>query len=302
MRILITGGSGLIGYALTKLLVQKGHHVHWLTTQKSPNNVPEGVQTFYWNPAEGKIDDQCWNGVDALIHLAGATIAKRWTPQYKTILLESRVVSANVLYASLKKVPQHQVKHILSASGTAIYPDDSQAVYTEHSHIQSSTFLGTLVQRWEATVDQFSKLDLTVTKVRTGVVYAREGGALNPIVQPIRWGMGAFFGSGKQMQSWIHLHDIVQLYAWLLEKGHAGFFNGVAPHAVSNKEQTKIIARLLKRPLWLPPVPRWVMKLVLGDMHELLFNDKKILPQRALDLGFKFTYPDAEKALNDLLP
>lgn len=302
MRILITGGSGLIGYALTKLLVQKGHHVHWLTTQKSPNNVPEGVQTFYWNPAEGKIDDQCWNGVDALIHLAGATIAKRWTPQYKTILLESRVVSANVLYASLKKVPQHQVKHMLSASGTAIYPDDSQAVYTEHSHIQSNTFLGTLVQRWEAAVDQFSKLDLTVTKVRTGVVYAREGGALNPIVQPIRWGMGAFFGSGKQMQSWIHLHDIVQLYAWLLEKGHEGVFNGVAPHAVSNKEQTKIIARLLKRPLWLPPVPRWVMRLVLGDMHELLFNDKKILPQRALDLGFTFTYPDAEKALNDLLP
>ncbi|WP_297515549.1 TIGR01777 family oxidoreductase [Flavobacterium sp.] len=302
MRILITGGSGLIGHALTKHLVQKGHHVHWLTTQKSPKNVPVGVQTFYWNPAEGKIDDQCWNGVDALVHLAGATIAKRWTPHYKTILLESRVVSANVLYASLKKLPQHQVKHILSASGTAIYPDDSQAVYTEHSQIQSNTFLGTLVQRWETAVDQFSKLDLTVTKVRTGVVYAREGGALQPIVQPIRWGMGAIFGSGKQMQSWIHLHDIVQLYAWLLEKGHAGVFNGVAPHAVSNKEQTKIIARLLKRPIWLPPVPRWVMRLVLGDMHELLFNDKKILPQRALDLGFTFTYPNAEKAFNDLLP
>lgn len=302
MRILITGGSGLIGHALTKYLVQKGYHVHWLTTQKSPKNVPDGVQTFYWNPAEGKIDDQCWNGVDALVHLAGATIAKRWTPHYKTILLESRVVSANVLYASLKKVPQHQVKHILSASGTAIYPDDNKAVYTEDSQVQSNTFLGTLVQRWEAAVDQFSKLDLPVTKVRTGVVYAREGGALEPIVQPIRWGMGAIFGSGKQMQSWIHLHDIVQLYAWLLEQGHAGVFNGVAPYAVSNKAQTKMIAHLLKRPIWLPPVPRWVMKLILGDMHELLFNDKKILPQRAMDLGFTFTYPDAQKAFENLLP
>lgn len=301
MTILITGGTGLIGSELTRVLQANGHTIHWLSTRKS--NLPQSstLKGFYWNPAEGKIDTACFEGVTTIVHLAGASIAKRWTAAYKQELLESRVLSANLLFSALKKYPEHQVRHYISASGVAIYPDSPTETYTESSTAIDRGFLGTLVSRWEESAHQFEALGLLVAKVRTGVVYAKKGGALEPIVKPIKWGLGSDFGSGKQRQSWIHLTDIVRLYTWIIEHAHTGIFNGVAPDTVTQHEQTRCIAKVVGKPVFLPAVPRFVMRMVLGEMHELLFNDKAIQPERALQMGFAFDFPDLQSAMEDLL-
>lgn len=301
MTVLITGGSGLIGSELTRVLLEKGHNVHWLSTQKEKLSSTSGLKIFSWNPEAGSIDTTCFEGVTTLIHLAGATIAKRWTTSYKNELFASRVLSANLLFSTLQKYTNHQVKHYISASGVAVYPDSSTAVYDESSTAVATGFLGSLVRHWEESADQFEALGIAVTKVRTGVVYAPKGGALLPIVQSIKMGLGADFGSGKQRQSWIHISDIARLYTWIIEQKHAGVFNGVAPDAVTQHEQTRMLAKALGKSVFLPAVPRFVIRLVLGDMHELLFNDKNVKPQRALALGFQFEYPELKGAISNLL-
>jgi len=296
MKILITGATGLIGNELVELLLQNNHTVHYLST--SPNKIKTATNYygFYWNPAEGKIDENCLEGVDTIVHLAGASISKRWTNSYKQELIESRILSANLLFNLLKK-SQHQVQHFISASGTAIYPDSNTAVYDETSTQKDDSFLGNVVIKWEESANQFQLLNIKVTKMRTGVVFSAKGGALLEMIKPIKMYVGSGFGSGKQMQSWIHLTDLANLYYWVIQNQIEGIINAVAPNAISNQDLTKTIAHQLKRPLLLPNVPQFVMKLILGDMHILLFNDKKIIPQRALSLGFHFQFDTAQKAL-----
>ena len=199
----------------------------------------------------------------------------------------------------LKNKP-NQVTHFISASGTAIYPDSSSAVYEETSVAMDATFLGDVVDKWEKSADQFKDLNLKVTKVRTGIVFSNKGGALLEMVRPIKMFVGSGFGSGKQLQSWIHIKDVANLYHFIIKNQTEGIINAVAPNPISNQELTKAIAVQLHRPLFLPNIPRWVMKLILGEMHILLFNNKNIIPRRALDLGFQLQFPTAKKALKDL--
>ncbi len=296
MKILITGATGLIGQELVELLLQNNHIVHYLTT--SPHKIKNTTNCygFFWNPAEGKIDENCLDGVDTIVHLAGASISKRWTKAYKQELIESRILSANLLFNLLKK-GQHQVQHFISASGTAIYPDSNSTIYDESSTQKDDSFLGNVVIKWEESADQFQLLNIKVTKMRTGVVFSSKGGALLEMIKPIKMFVGSGFGSGKQMQSWIHLTDLANLYYWVIQNQIEGIINAVAPNAISNQELTKAIAQQLKRPLFLPNVPQFVMKLILGEMHILLFNNKKIIPQRALSLGFHFQFDTIQKAL-----
>lgn len=296
MKILITGATGLIGQELVELFLQSNHIVHYLTTSPHKIRNADNYYGFYWNPAEGKIDENCLDGVDTIVHLAGASISKRWTKAYKQELIESRILSANLLFNLLKKT-QHQVQHFISASGTAIYPDSSSTVYDESSTQKDDSFLGNVVLKWEESTDQFQLLNIKVTKMRTGVVFSRKGGALLEIIKPIKMFVGSGFGSGKQMQSWIHLSDLANLYYWVIQNQIEGIVNAVAPNAISNQDLTKAIAKQLNRPLFLPNIPQFVMKLILGDMHILLFNDKKIIPQRALLHGFHFQFDTIQKAL-----
>jgi len=300
MKILITGATGLIGQELVDLLLQNNHVVHYLTTSPLKIKNKSNYYGFYWNPQEGKIDDNCIDGVDAIVHLAGASISKRWTKSYKQELIESRVLSANLLFSLLKKAP-NQVKHFISASGTAIYPDSHSNVYDEKSTEIDSSFLGHVVVKWEESADQFQLLNIKVSKLRTGVVFSNKGGALLEMIKPIKMYVGSGFGSGKQIQSWIHLHDIANLYYFVIQNQTEGIINAVAPNYISNQDLTKAIAKHLKRPLFLPNIPQWFMKLILGEMHILLFNNKKILPKRATELGFQFQFSTIEKALQDCI-
>ena len=300
MKVLITGATGLIGQELVELLIQNNHTIHYLTTSPLKIHNETNYYGFYWSPQEGKIDENCIEGVDVIVHLAGASISKRWTKSYKEELIESRVLSANLLYSLLKKNP-NQVKHFISASGTAIYPDSSSTIYDESSTEIDDSFLGRVVVKWEESADQFNLLNLKVTKLRTGIVFSEKGGALLEMIKPIKMYIGSGFGSGKQMQSWIHLHDVANLYYFVIQNQIQGIINAVSPHPVSNQNLIKTIARYLNRPLFLPNIPQFVMKLALGEMSILLFNNKKILPKRATEIGFKFQYSTIDEALKNII-
>jgi hypothetical protein len=300
MKILITGATGLIGQELVEILLKNNHTVHYLTTSTSKIVNKVNYKGFFWNPQEGKIDDTCMDGVDSIVHLAGASISKRWTKSYKQELIESRVLSANLLFSLLKKAP-NQVKHFISASGTAIYPDSFSKIYDEQSIEIDNSFLGNVVVKWEDSANQFELLHIKVAKVRTGVVFSEKGGALLEMIQPIKMFVGSGFGSGKQMQSWIHLADIANLYYFVIQNQTQGIINAVAPDPITNQNLTKAIAKHLKRPLFLPNIPQFVMKLILGEMSILLFNNKNIIPKRATELGFKFKFPTLEKALQNII-
>jgi len=300
MRILITGATGLIGNEIVSLLLQNGVSVHYLTTSKKKIENQPNYKGFFWNPEQGIIDENCLMGVDAIIHLAGASISKRWTKAYKQEIIESRIFSSNVLFKALKENP-NQVQQIVSASGTAIYPNSSTVIYSENSTDIDDNFLGNVVVKWEESIDKFQLLNIKVCKLRTGIVFSNKGGALVEMLKPIKLGFGSLFGDGKQMQSWIHLHDLAAMYFFAVANSWEGVFNAVAPYPITNEALTKTIARILNKPLFMPNIPEFVMSLLLGEMHELLFTNKNLSAKKALATGFTFQYPTAEKALENIL-
>ncbi|MES2748257.1 MAG: TIGR01777 family oxidoreductase [Bacteroidota bacterium] len=299
MKILITGATGLIGEALTSLLIEKGHSVNYLTTDTNKIVSKPNSYGYFWNPSEGKIDENCLINVDAIIHLAGASIAKRWTTSYKNEIVESRILSAELLYKTLKKYP-HQVKQIISASAIGIYPESESLSYDESTTEKDTGFLGNVVSKWEESVDKFQQLQLKVCKIRTGVVLAKNGGALPEMAKPIKMYLGANMGNGKQIQSWIHINDLVQLYYFALQNELEGVFNAVAPNPVSNAELTKAIAKKLHKPLFLPSIPEFVMHFILGEMASLVFSSKNVSAKKVIKTGFQFQFPTLETALADI--
>lgn len=299
MKVLITGATGLIGSELVLLLLQNGVSIHYLTTSRNKIENQPNYKGFFWNPEQGFIDENCLMNVDVIIHLAGASIAKRWTERYKEEIIQSRILSSNVLYKALKGNP-HQVKQIISASGTAIYPNSSTTIYTEESSAVNDSFLGNLTVKWEESVDVFKILNIKVCKLRTGIVLSNKGGALLEMVRPIKMGLGSSFGNGKQIQSWIHIHDLVSLYYFAVQNSWEGVFNAVSPAPISNETFIKTIAKILKKPLFMPNVPEFVMKTLLGEMSELLFSNTNISAKKTIDKGFVYEYPTIEKALQNI--
>ncbi len=299
MKVLITGATGLIGNELVSLLLQNGVSIHYLTTSKKKIENELNYKGFYWNPEQGIIDENCLMGVDAIIHLAGATISKRWTNSYKQEIIESRLLSSAVLFKALKNHP-NQVKQIVSASGTAIYPNNDKVIYDENSKEIDNSFLGNVVYKWEESADKFKSLGLKVCKLRTGIVLSNKGGALIEMAKPIKLGLGSPFGTGKQMQSWIQIHDIAALYFFVISNDLEGVYNAVAPNPVSNEKLTMTIATVLKKPLFMPNIPKFMMKLLLGEMHELLFENRNLSAQKIIDKGFIFKYETIEKAIENI--
>lgn len=300
MKVLITGATGLIGSELVKLLLQNDVNVHYLSTSKKKIVNKHNYRGFYWNIEKGNIDINCLTDVDTIIHLAGATIAKRWTKCYKQEIIESRLLTSSILFRALK-TNQNQVKHIISASGTAIYPSNDKVVFDENSTEIDNSFLGNLVFKWEESIDKFKSLGLKVCKLRTGIVLSKNGGALMKMVGPIKMGVGSPFGTGKQIQSWIHIQDIAALYYFAVMNNLEGIYNAVAPNPVSNETLTKTIATVLRKPFFMPNIPKFAMELILGEMHELLFENKNLSALKIIEKGFEFKFTKIEKALEDVL-
>ncbi|NNC50777.1 MAG: TIGR01777 family protein [Flaviramulus sp.] len=300
MRVLITGATGLIGGEIVKLCHKKKIKVNYLTTSKSKIEVDENYKGFYWNPEKNEIDKSCFNDVDAIIHLAGATVSKRWTPEYKKEILDSRIETTRLLFNSLKE-NSLTINHFISASAIGIYPDSLTNYYDESFKTNETSFLSKVVNVWEHEADAFKALKIKVSKVRIGLVLSKNGGALQEMVKPIRMGLGASFGSGNQWQSWIHVYDLANLFVYVLNNELEGVFNGVAPNPVTNKELTKTIASVLRKPLFLPNIPKFFMKLVLGEMHVLLFESQRVSSLKIENKGFDFKYHHLQPALHNLL-
>lgn len=299
-RVLITGATGLVGSELVKQCHHEGIAVNYLTTSKSKIENSENYKGFYWNPSKGEIDINAFDGTSAIINLVGATIAKRWTKRYKKVIVDSRVKSMDLIYDSLQKI-DHSVDHFISASGINIYPSSKTKLYTEEEEKVGDTFLADVVVQWENAAARFKNLGMDVSKVRTGMVLANEDGAFPKLVEPIKFGMGASFGSGEQWQSWIHIEDIAGIYLFLLKNHSEGIYNAVAPNPVQNKKMTKMIASHLDSPLWLPNIPGFILKAMLGKMAVLLLEGQLVSCQKVQKMGYPFRFHNLETALQDLL-
>ena len=296
-KILITGASGLVGTRLTEMLLEKGHQVSHVGRTKKAGR----VASFVWDVDKNEIEQEALAGVDTIIHLAGAGVAeKRWNENRKKEILESRTKSSALLYNLLKK-GNHSVKSFVSASAIGYYGFClDERISTEES-TPGTDYLAQVTKQWEESVDQISELGLRVTKLRIGIVLSNKGGALQEMARPIRYGAGAPLGTGNQYLSWIHIDDLCALFAKAAEdeKMH-GAYNAVCDWA-TNKEITKSIAQILKKPLWLPPVPAFMMRIIVGEMAMIVVNGSKVSSVKIRETGFVFQYADLEKALVDLL-
>lgn len=300
MTILITGATGLIGSEITKQALSKGHSVHYLTTSKEKLEAKNNYKGFYWDTNTGKIDSKCLEGVTKIINLAGASIAERWTSDYKRAIVNSRVNSIQTLYKLLLE-NDHTVDQFCSASALGIYPSSLTAKYHEDETEISSGFLGKVVQTWENEADTIEELGITVTKIRIGIVLAEEGGALKEMAKPIKMGVGAAIGSGKQWQSWIHARDLARMFLFVVETGLEGIYNGVASNPVTNQELTKALAASLGKSIFLPNVPKFAIKLILGEMAAITLESQFLRNDKIKNAGFEFEFEDLETALAEVI-
>ena len=295
-HILLTGGTGLLGKQLTNALINKGYAVSHLS--RSPGK-DQRVKTYLWDIHKGVIDDTCIDGVDTIIHLAGAGIAdKRWTDERKKELIESRTKSIGLVYDVLKK-KKHSISSIVSASATGYYSNRGDELLTEDS-APAHDFLGTCCIEWEKAVDEGEQLGLRVVKFRTGVVLDKDGGALPQLALPIKLGVGSPLGDGKAWIPWIHHEDVVDMYLYGIEKQLQGVYNMVAPNPITNAQLTKAVAKQLHRPLWAPNVPTFMLKLLFGEMSLVVLGSTKVSTQKIEDAGFEFKFKEIEGALEEI--
>ena len=300
MHILITGASGLIGKSLIHALEQRDYRISTLSTSKRSAPISTNVKTYQWNPNQGIIDEKALDRVDVIISLAGAKINQRWTKKNRKAIFDSRVKGTQLIQNALKNNPNHNVSHFVSASAVGLYPSDFNKIYSESEIKVAESFTGKVVAAWEQQVDEMSSLVAHVSKIRIGLVLAKSGGALVPLATPASFGLGAWFGSGKQWQSWIHIQDLVQLFVFAIN--HPGTYNGVSPNPVTQKQLVKAISRQYKMPQWMPGIPAFVLKAVMGKMANILFDSIRVSSTHVQEQGFSFIFPYLQDALKDLLP
>lgn len=305
MTILITGGTGTIGRRLTQLLQEKGHSVTLLSS--SGKSLP-GATSYAWNVKTGQIDPQAIATADAIVHLAGAGIAdERWTDARKQEILESRTQSTALLAKTLREVPNH-VRTFVSSSAIGFYGGDTGDRPVTETSSAGTDFLAQVTRAWERSVEEIDAiktngLPIRTVRIRTGVVLTMEGGALPKLAQPVRLGAGAPIGSGQQYISWIHIDDICRMFIQALETvSWHGAYNGVAPGPVTNEEMTREIARVLNRPLILPKIPAFAIKLAFGELAITVLGGSMVLNKRiAHETTFQYKFPRLRDALEDLL-
>jgi uncharacterized protein (TIGR01777 family) len=297
-KIVIAGGSGLVGKKLTQMLVEKGHEVAWLTRNgkaKSP------IKLFEWDIKNQTIDKAVFDFAEVFINLAGAGVAdKKWTDAYKKEIYDSRILSTQLLANELAG-KANKVHTYISASAIGIYGNNT-ALNTTENTTAADTFLAKVCEDWENAVKPIDKLGIRTGIIRVGVVLAKDGGFIKEVSTPINLFFGAALGSGEQQTSWIHIDDLCRMFIVLVEnKSLSGVFNGVAPNPETNKKLTQLLAKQLDKPLILPNAPAFVIKLLFGEMGTMLLGSQHISAQKILDSGFTFQFPTAQKAMADLV-
>jgi uncharacterized protein len=300
MKVLLTGATGLVGSHIVKLLAERGVSINYYTRTLRPTSL-EGGSAFLWNPDRLEWDPEALEGVTHVINLAGASIAERWTAAYKEEVVRSRVNSLKTLQLALEQRPQLGDVRVLSASAIGCYASDFDVKHSEHSEQLGNGFLAEVVQLWEEAAKALLPAAHSLCLLRIGIVLDRDQGALPKLLTPVKWGMGAPLGNGRQWQSWIHIDDLARLFVYLLDRDLGPLVNAVAPNALRQKELTTVIASTLKKPLWLPAVPEWVLKLILGEMSAVVLQSQHVVSTVIEGSDFKFQFNSAKEALEDLL-
>lgn len=303
--VLITGGTGLIGKALTKALLAKDYGVIILTRTKPSSAGDPRISYAEWNINAQKIETAAIAGADHLVHLAGAGVAdKRWTKKRKKEIVDSRIKSSELLVKAIERIPNH-IKTVAGASATGWYgPDGSFSVLGEgrdEDDPPADDFLGQTCRQWEESIGPVIQSGKRLVKLRTGIVLSREGGALQEFEKPLKFGVAAVLGSGRQVISWIHIGDLVRLYIAAIENENmSGVYNAVAPRPVSNKELVMELARAKGRSHISVHVPAFVLRLALGEMSIEVLKSATVSCKKAQATGFSFQYPDIKAAIGDL--
>ncbi len=300
MRIIITGGTGLIGTALAKSLVSDNHEVIVLT--RNPNRqtgLPSSVQLVQWDAESASGWGTLADGADAIVNLAGEGIAEgRWTPERKERIYKSRINAGKAVMQAIHAA-QTKPKVLVQASGIDYYPDMGDAIITEEQG-PSSEFLGQVCFDWESSTSEAAELGVRWAAIRSGIVLSNEGGAWPRIVLPFKLFVGGPIGSGKQYWPWIHIDDEVGAIRFLLENEHAhGAYNLTAPNPLPNKVFAQTLGRVMGRPA-LMPVPGLALKLAFGEMSTLLLGGHRAIPKHLEADGYAFKYPTVEPAFRDL--
>ena len=299
-NVLLTGGTGFIGKKLTQLLLVSGYSVSILSRSNKANT--DGISYFQWDVDAGTIDEAAILNADYVIHLAGENIgAKRWTTARKQAILDSREKSTQLLYTTLLKTNK-KLDAFVSASGIGIYGAyTSNNIFTEDSPL-ADDFLGSTCQKWEAAADFIADLHIRTVKIRTGLVLGKDDGFLKKLTPIFKLRLGSAIGSGKQYMPWIHINDLCAIYLKAIEdKEMSGAYNAAVKDGTTNALFSKALAKVYGYTIWLPNVPAFLLKLIMGEMSKIVLTGQRVSSDKIEKTGFEFRFNKLERALKDCL-
>ncbi len=307
-KILITGGTGMVGHALTAFLVSKGYGVIVLTRQKNQTSTNPQIQFAHWDVVAKTIDIAALQTADYIIHLAGAGVVdKPWTDQYKKEILDSRIQSSQLLLDALQN-NVNKVKAFVSASAIGWYGADTTASrnnggFVETDPADEMNFLGNTCLQWEQSVAPATDLGIRLVKLRIGIVLSNDGGAFVEFKKPVKWGVAGILGNGRQVVSWIHIDDLCQLFLQaLMDEKMSGVYNAVAPTPCANKALTICLAKAIKGNFFMPMnVPTFVLKIMMGERSVEVLKSTTVSAKKTLETGFQFRHTTIESAIQQLV-
>ena len=302
--VLITGGTGMVGKALSKMLLDMGYAVIILSRSKRNESGNSRLSYAQWDVNKSVVDTDALQKADYIVHLAGAPVVdKPWTKAYKEEILNSRTKSITLLTDNLSRI-SHKVKAIVSSSAIGWYGPDTRPGYSfTETDPANHDFLGETCRLWEESVTKAESLGIRVCKLRTGIVLSNEGGALPEFKTPLRFGVAGILGSGKQIISWIHIRDLCKQFIFAIEnEAMSGSYNAVAPNPVSNREFTITLAKRNNPSFFIPlNVPAFVLKIMMGERSIEVLKSTTVSCEKIMKEGFSFDFPTAALAINELI-
>ena len=300
MKVLITGATGLIGSQIIEDCIKSNISVNFLTTSRRKIIKSDMVNGYYWNPSKKVIDLDCFIDIDTIIALSGSSIFSLWTRKRKKEIISSRVLSLEFLKESIEN-NDIKISQLISASGISLYPDSLKIKYDENESTFDDSFLSNVIMKWETAANSFSTIGVKVSIVRIGLVLSKKAGVLKQTIMPMKFGFGIIFGSGNQIQSWIHINDLSRIFLFIMQKKIEGNYNAVSNNNLTNLEFTRTISSNYSRAIFNIKIPKIFFSLLFGEMHEILFKSHNISSRKIQNLGFSFKFENLDNAVKNLI-
>ena len=300
MKVLITGATGLIGSQIIEDCIKSNISVNFLTTSRRKIIKSDMVNGYYWNPSKKVIDLDCFIDIDTIIALSGSSIFSLWTRKRKKEIISSRVLSLEFLKESIEN-NDIKISQLISASGISLYPDSLKIKYDENESTFDDSFLSNVIMKWETAANSFSTIGVKVSIVRIGLVLSKKAGVLKQTIMPMKFGFGIIFGSGNQIQSWIHINDLSRIFLFIMQKKIEGNYNAVSNNNLTNLEFTRTISSNYSRAIFNIKIPKIFFSLIFGEMHEILFKSHNISSRKIQSLGFGFKFENLDYAIKNLI-